>query len=135
MIVVDASAVLEAIAGRDPAPGLIERLRGDGDLHAPHLIDIEVLNALRRLNALAELSDERASDARADFGELAMIRYPHRGLVDRIWELRHNLSAYDAAYVALAELLDAPLVTCDRRLSQAPNRHVVVELFSPESAE
>lgn len=135
MIVVDASAVLEAIAGRDPAPGVIERLGEDGDLHAPHLIDIEVLNALRRLNALAELSDERASDARADFAELAMIRYPHRGLMDRIWQLRHNLSAYDAAYVALAELLEIPLVTCDRRLSQAPNHNVVVELFSTHSAE
>lgn len=135
MIVVDTSAVLEAIVARDPAPGLIQRLADDGDLHAPHLIDVEVLQALRRLNALAELSDERASDARADFGELAIVRYPHYGLSGRIWELRHNLTAYDAAYVALAELLGVPLITCDRRLAEAPNHGAAVELFTTESAE
>jgi predicted nucleic acid-binding protein len=133
VLVVDTSAVLEAIVALDPAPGLIERLAGD-DFHAPHLIDIEALHALRRLNALGELSDERASDARADFGELAIVRYPHSGLRDRIWELRYNLTAYDAAYVALAESLEVPLVTCDRRLSEAPGHAAQVELFGAGSA-
>ena len=130
MIVVDTSAVLEAIVAPNPAPGLIERLAEDGDLHAPHLIDIEVLQALRRLTLLGELHDERASDARADFRELAMVRYPHLGLSDRIWELRHNLTAYDAAYVALAEALGVALVTCDRRLSEAPGHAAQVEVFA-----
>lgn len=135
MIVVDASAVLEAIAARDPVPELIERLAGDDDLHAPHLLDIEVLHALRRLTLMRELSEERASDARVDFAELALVRYPHRGLSDRIWELRHNLTAYDAAYVALAELLDVPLVTCDERLSGAPDHSATIEVFRTGSAD
>ncbi len=133
MLVVDTSALLEAIVGVNPSAGLIERLADDGDLHAPHLIDIEVLHGLRRLNALGELSDERASDARADFRDLALVRYPHVALSNRIWELRHNLTAYDAAYVALAEALEVPLVTCDGRLSQAPGHNAQVDLFSARS--
>jgi predicted nucleic acid-binding protein len=133
VLVVDTSAVLEAIVAVDPPPGLTDRLANDGDLHAPHLIDIEVLHALRRLNVLGELSEERASDARADFRELAIVRYPHVGLVDRIWELRHNLTAYDAAYVALAEALEVSLVTCDRRLSEAPGHTAQIELFAHRS--
>jgi predicted nucleic acid-binding protein len=130
MLVVDASALLEAIVAVDPAEGLIERLGGDGDLHVPHLIDIEVLHALRRLNAVGELSNERASDARADFRDLPLVRYPHLALSERIWELRHNLTAYDAAYVALAEALEIPLVTCDPRLSQASGSRAQIELLS-----
>ena len=122
--------MLESLVAREPAPGLVERLAGDGDLHAPHLIDIEVLHALRRLNALGELSDERAADTRADFRELALVRYPHLQLCDRIWELRYNLTAYDAAFVALAEYLEVPLVTCDGRLRAAPGHAAEVELFS-----
>lgn len=130
VLVVDTSAVLNAIIAGEPAPGLVERLTDDGDLHAPHLIDIEVLHALRRLSNRGELSEDRASDARTDFGDLALVRYPHFGMADRIWELRHNLTAYDAAYVALAEALDVPLVTCDTRLSEAPGHTANVELFS-----
>jgi predicted nucleic acid-binding protein len=130
VLVVDASGLLEAIIAVDPAPGLVERIAEDGDLHVPHLIDVEVLHALRRLNALGELSDERATDARSDFRDVALVRYPHLGLSDRIWDLRHNLTAYDAAYVALAETLEVPLVTCDRRLSDAPGHAARVELFS-----
>jgi predicted nucleic acid-binding protein len=132
-LVVDASAVLEAIVALDPAPGLVERLAGDGDLHAPHLIDVELLHALRRLNELGELTDERASDARADFRDLAIVRYPHVFLSDRIWELRHNLTANDAAYAALAEALDVTLITCDKRLSEAPGHGAQIELFSASS--
>jgi predicted nucleic acid-binding protein len=134
VLVVDASALLEAIVARDPASGLVERLAEDGDLHVPHLVDVEVLHALRRLNAVGEVSDERASDARADFRDLALVRYPHVGLIDRIWDLRYNLTAYDAAYVVLAETLEVSLVTCDRRVRGAPGHSARVELFSTGAA-
>jgi predicted nucleic acid-binding protein len=129
VLVVDSSATLEAIVGRDRAPGLIERLAGDGDLHAPHLIDTEVLHALRRMNMLRQLTDERAADARIDFAELTLVRYPHEPLNDRVWELRHNFAAYDATFLTLAEALDASLITCDRRLSAARGHRAAIELF------
>lgn len=107
----------------------MERLADDADLHAPHLIDVEMLHALQRLNANGQLSDDRAADARLDFRELRLVRYPHLALADRIWELRHNLTAYDATFVALAELLEAPLITCDGRLDAASGHAAQVELF------
>lgn len=130
VLVIDTSAVLEALVAREPAHGLVERLALDGDLHAPHLIDVEVLHALRRLNILGKLSDERAADARADYRDLALVRYPHTALSDRIWELRHNLTAYDAAFVTLAEVLGAPMITCDSRLDGAPGHTARIELFN-----
>jgi predicted nucleic acid-binding protein len=126
MLVVDTSAVLEAIAARDPAPGLIERLAEDGDLHGPHLIDTELLHALRRMSINNQITTERAEDARSDFAELALLRYRHEPLNDRVWELRHNITAYDATFIALAEALSAPLITCDARLAQ-------IELFGTSS--
>ena len=130
MLVLDTSAVLEALAARNPAPGLVERLAQDGDLHGPHLIDTEVLHALRRMSLDRQISDERAADARSDFAELALVRYPHQPLSDRIWELRHNLTAYDATFVALAEALSAPLITCDARLASAPGHTARIESFA-----
>lgn len=116
----------------DPSvEGLVERLGADGDLHAAHLIDVELLHALRRLVLLGELTAERAGDARTDFAELALTRYPHEPLADRIWELRTNLTAYDAAFVALAEALDAPLLTCDAHLAAAPGHRAGIELHGP----
>lgn len=129
MVVVDTSAVLEALVGRDPDRNLVERLSEDGDLHAPHLIDVELLHALRRLTANGDVSEERATDARSDYRELALTRYPHVALGDRIWELRHNLTAYDATFVALAEALQAPLLTCDRRLAGASGHTAQIETF------
>jgi predicted nucleic acid-binding protein len=130
VLVVDTSAVLEALASRTPAPGLLERLVHDGDLHAPHLIDTEVLHALRRMTITRAISDERAADARSDFDEFTLLRYSHQPFSDRVWELRHNLTAYDATFVALAEALEAPLVTCDARLAAAPGHHAQIELFA-----
>jgi predicted nucleic acid-binding protein len=129
VLVVDTSAVLEALASRTPTPGLIERLARDSDLHAPHLIDTEVLHALRRMTIAHTISDERAADARNDYAELTLLRYAHQPFSDRVWGLRHNLTAYDATFVALAEALDAPLITCDARLASAPGHHARVELF------
>ena len=103
----------------------------DGDLHAPHLLDVELLSSIRRLTLTGAISDDRAADARLDFAELAILRYPHDVLADRAWELRANLTAYDAVFVALAEALDAPLVTCDARLSRAAGVRARVELFAP----
>jgi len=129
VLVVDTSAVLAALVGRRQAAELVEHLAQDGDLHAPHLIDTEVLHTLRRLTITAEISEDRATDALGDFAELALVRYPHQPLSGRVWELRHNLTAYDATFVALAEALGAPLVTCDARLASAPAHRAVVALF------
>jgi predicted nucleic acid-binding protein len=130
MLVVDTSAVLAALAQRPPDPELASRLADDGDLHAPHLIDVEILNALRGLVRGGALAADRAEDVRTDIADLAITRYGHEPLGDRIWALRDNLTAYDAAFVALAEALDVPLITCDARLANAPG--ISAELFPRE---
>jgi len=129
VLVADTSAVVAALVGRPPDRRLVDRLGTDGDLHAPHLLDVELLHALRRLVRSGSLSEERAADARADFAELTVVRYGHEPLADRVWELRDNLTAYDATFVALAEALEVPLVTCDRRLARAAGHRAAVELF------
>jgi predicted nucleic acid-binding protein len=129
VLVIDTSAVLEALVARDPARGLVDRLAQDGDLHAPHLIDTEVLHALRRMTGHRQLSDDRAADARTDFADLTLVRYPHEPFNDRVWDLRHNLTAYDATFVALAEALEAPLLTCDARLAAARGHRARVVVF------
>jgi predicted nucleic acid-binding protein len=134
VLVADASAVVEMLVAADPAIGLLERVTGNDRLCAPYLIDIELLHVLRRLAIRGELSEERTGSARAEYAELTITRYPHLGLRDRIWELRHNLTASDAVYVALAEALEAPLITCDGRLAAATGHHADIELFEPEPA-
>jgi predicted nucleic acid-binding protein len=129
VIVVDTSAVIAALVGRPPDKRLVDRLSVDGDLHAPHLLDVELLHALRRLVRGGVLSRDRAAEARDDFAQLAIVRYGHLALADRIWALRDNLTAYDATFVALAELLDLPLVTCDARLAHAPGHQAAIELY------
>ena len=120
MIVVDASAVLEALLNTPASDAIRRRFFRDGEtLHAPHLLDVEVLQVLRRYAARGVLSPERGAEAVGDFVSLPIERYAHELLVERIWSLRKNLTAYDAAYVALAELLAAPLLTRDLRLSRA----------------
>ena len=110
-----------------PNDALVQRLAKDGDLHAPHLIDIEILQALRSLVRGGKLSADRAEDVRADVADLAITRYGHEPLVDRVWTLRDNLSAYDAVFVALSETLEAPLITCDAHLAATPG--VAAELY------
>lgn len=131
MIVVDTSALLSAVIQQPRNEQLVARLSQDSDLHAPHLIDVEMLHALRRLVARGRLTEERAADARMDLADLTLVRYPHQPLGDRIWELRHNLTAYDATFVALSEALAVPLITCDRRLASADSHSASVELFQP----
>jgi predicted nucleic acid-binding protein len=129
VLVVDTSAVVAALVARPPNRPLVDRLRADGDLHAPHLLDVELLHALRRLVLAGHLGEDRAADARADFADLTIVRYAQAALADRAWALRHNLTAYDASFVALAETLAVPLVTCDARLASAPVHSAQVELF------
>ena len=131
MIVLDASAVVAVLVGRDSEAERIRRkVEGPGEsLHVPHIMDLEVLHALRRQTLLGTLSRRRGAEALADLKNIAFVRYPHALLVDRIWELKENLTAYDAAYVALAEALDAPLVTLDARLAGAPGIRARVEVY------
>jgi predicted nucleic acid-binding protein len=126
VIVVDASAILEVLLNTTAATRVATRLFAPGEtLHAPHLIDLEVAQVLRRYAAAGALTEERGNQALEDFVDLPLERYPHRLFLDRIWELRHALTAYDAAYVALAEALPAPLVTRDTALARARHRATI----------
>ena len=121
MIVLDASAILELLLGTPAGLEVGARL-GDPAmaLHVPHLLDIEVAQVLRRYVREAQLTERDAADALQDLRDLDLTRHAHEPLLGRVWALRQNFSAYDAVYVALAEMLDASLVTCDRRLAHAP---------------
>ena len=130
MIVVDSSAVVRSLAGKDRDAELDDRLRG-GRLHAPYLLDVEVAHALRGLVRRRVLHDDRATDALVDFGAMRFTRYPHRPLLTRVWQLRGALSAYDATFVALAEALDVPLVTCDAGLAAAAGHEADIEFYRP----
>lgn len=128
MIAVDTSAAIAALFP-DPPNGLAERLANAGELVAPHLIDVEFLHAMRRLVRTGVLSEDRAVETRREFADLAISRFPHEPLADAIWALRENLTAYDAAFVALAGALSVPLITCDSALAKAPKFAASVELF------
>jgi predicted nucleic acid-binding protein len=131
MIVLDASAALEVLLRAAGNRQLVARTLTSAELLvAPHLLDLEVAHVLRRFVAGGELTAARAEQALADYDDLRIARYPHRPLLPRIWQLRENYTAYDAAYLALAEALGAPLVTCDRRLASAPGHRATVECIS-----
>ena len=130
MIVLDASALVEVLLNRPSAKRLAQRLRDpDEALHVPHLIDLEIAQTLRRYQAMGEMSPLRAGQALLAFLHMPLERHAHWPFLDRIWALRRNLTAYDAAYVALAEALEAPLLTCDRALASAPGHRAVIELI------
>jgi predicted nucleic acid-binding protein len=130
VIVLDASAAVDWLL-QTPAGQRIEaRIYSKNEtLHAPHLLDLEVAQVLRRLARQELVSARRAEEAMRDLLDLRMTRYSHLVLLPRIWQLRHNFSAYDAAYIVLAEELGAPLVTRDSRLASAPGHAATVELF------
>lgn len=128
VIVVDAS-VLAVALGDDGSDGAASRARLHGEaLVAPELIDLEVVSVLRRQRAVKAITVGRAKLALTDLAELPMRRVSHRPLLSRCWELRQTVTVYDAAYVALAELLDVVLVTADRRLSRAPGVRCTIDL-------
>lgn len=129
MIVVDASAIVCLLAER-PAESvgrLTHRLLRE-DLHAPHLIDVEVTHTLRRLALIGEAPVARAEAALTDLAALRLVRHLHTPLLREMWRMRENRTAYDAAYVALAEFLRAPLITLDERLARTPAA-VPIEVF------
>lgn len=123
-MIADASAIVDLLLDPRSAAGRV--LLEQPDLHAPDLVGLETLHTLRGLVRGRRVSSERAHQAVRDFGELRLVRHRHATLEARVWTLRDTLSAYDASYVALAETLDAPLVTADRRLARAAERLVEV---------
>lgn len=123
MIVVDASAVLEVLLQTSMASNVSRRIFRAGEtLHAPHLLDVEVAQVLRRYARAGVISANRGAEALTDLADLPLNCYPHFVLLPRIWQFRHNVTAYDAAYLALAEALDAPLLTRDRALASVGAR-------------
>jgi predicted nucleic acid-binding protein len=129
VIVLDASALVEVLLSTEVGAALAERLLGSrSSLHAPHLIDVEVGQVLRRLVASGGLAAPRAAEVLADLADFPLDRYSHELLLPRAWELRANLTVYDGVYVSLAELLEAPLLTRDRRIQRAPGHSARVEV-------
>ncbi len=135
MLVVDASALVELLLRRPTAVQIATLIGEHGAaLHAPHLIDLEVLSALRRLMLAGHLAADRATLVVADLRAMPLRRHPHTVLAPRVWALRANFTPYDAAYVALAEALSAegtPLLTTDARLAAAVVRHTEVRVHAP----
>jgi len=130
VIVLDASAAIDWLLQTPGGQRVEQRIYSRNEsLHAPHLLDVEVTHVLRRLQREGTISDRRAGEAVKDLIDLRITRYPHVVLLPRIWRHRHNLSAYDAAYVALAEELGAPLVTRDSRLAGASGHAARIELY------
>jgi predicted nucleic acid-binding protein len=130
MIVLDASAAIDWLLQTSAGQRVEKRISSRNEsLHAPHLLDLEVAQVLRRLVREGSLPLRRADEAIADLVDLRVTRYPHFVLLPRVWQLRHNFSAYDAAYLALAEKLGAALVTRDSRLASAAGHAAPIELF------
>jgi predicted nucleic acid-binding protein len=130
LIVLDASAVLELLLVTSSGRRLTERIKPPRiSLHAPHLLDVEVSQAVRKYVLSGSISAQRGRLALQHLAELDLERYPHTPLLPRIWALRENLTAYDAAYVALAEALVATLLTSDQRLAAAPGILAKIELI------
>ena len=130
MIVLDASALVEQLLDTPKGIQLQDRCLGRGKtIHCPHLLDVEVTQTIRRYYQQGLLSPARAFQAIEDLADFPLKRYAHEPYLYRIWELRENLTSYDATYVALAELLDVPLVTCDARLASSPGHTATIEVF------
>ncbi|MGH3555497.1 MAG: type II toxin-antitoxin system VapC family toxin [Mycobacterium sp.] len=130
MIVVDASVLAVALGDDGPDGERARQRLAVETLAAPELVDLEVMSVFRRHVAARLMSARRATEAVSDLADLPLRRSPHRGLVRRIWQLRHVVTPYDAAYISLAEALGAVLVTADRRLARASGVKCRVEVLS-----
>jgi predicted nucleic acid-binding protein len=131
MIVLDASALLELLLRTEPGDRIAARIADPAlALHAPHLADVEVAQALRRYVRERVIDDDDAMAALRSLRALDLERHAHEPLLDRVWALRANVTAYDGVYLALAEALDARLFTCDGRLSRAPGHRARIEHFA-----
>ena len=120
--------MFEMLLNTDACAAIRARVFGSKEtLHAPHLVDVEVAEILRRYTAMGAIGEEQGRQALSNLGEINLLRYPHHVLLQRIWLLRHNLTAYDAAYVALAEALDAPLPTRYWRLARSSGHRAKIE--------
>jgi predicted nucleic acid-binding protein len=130
MIVADASALFQVLDQGGNSAAVDARLFGRPEpICVPHLVDAEIASVLRTHLLLGRIAGSRARAMLRDFLDLALIRFPHADLLSRVFELAHTLTAYDALYVALAESLAAPLITCDRRLARACAGIIAVEVF------
>lgn len=130
MIVLDASAVVELLLNTDHGSLVSERVADPGEsLHAPHLLAVEVAQVLRRYVGSRAIDAVTAEAALVDLAALDVAHYEHELLLPRVWELRDDVTAYDAVYLVLAEVLDAPLLTFDGRLAAAPGHDASVELL------
>lgn len=131
MIVLDASATVELLLGTALGNVVAARVSAEGEtLHAPHLLDVEVAQVIRRFVLRGRLDQPRALAALRDLVDLGFTRYPHDVLLERVWQLHQNVSAYDAVYLALAEALGVPLLTTDERLSRTLGHDVAIELVA-----
>jgi predicted nucleic acid-binding protein len=130
VIVLDASAAIEWLLQTSKGARVARRILSSGEtLHAPHLLDVEVTQVFRRQVAQGAITTSRAEEALQDLLDLRVSRHPHVLFLRRVWELRDNLTAYDALYVVLAEALDATLLTCDGKLALAPGHRARVEVI------
>jgi predicted nucleic acid-binding protein len=130
MIVLDASAAIELLLRTPTGTEVATRIAPEDEtLHAPHLLDVEIAQVLRRYVSSKEVTSSEARQALDDLVALDLERYSHDVLLPAMWKLHRNATAYDAAYLALAQLLRAPLVTCDRKLARVPGARIRIEVL------
>lgn len=130
MIVIDASAAVELVLNTATGKQIGDRVADEREaIHAPYLIDVEIVHAIRRMALRKSIGNVHAETALGLWRSLVVERHAHEPFIARIWQLRDNISAYDATYVALAEALPAPLVTADRRLAHAPGSRTLIEVY------
>jgi predicted nucleic acid-binding protein len=135
VIVLDASALVELLLNTPAGQTISSRINDPAlGIHIPHLADVEVAQALRRYVLKGELDEGEAARALADLRALDLQRHAHEPMIDRVWELRKNVGAYDATYIAVAEVLDTILLTCDGPLARAPGMTARVEFVTSEPA-
>lgn len=134
MIVLDASAGVDFLLRLEPSyTGIRNRLLASpGNVHVPHLFDLEVVHVFRRYEWRGQMPASRLESAFTKLQNLQLVRYPHNVFLEQVWQLRANVTAYDAAYIALAEALGAPLVTTDRPLSRTPGLRAEIEFYGAE---